>query len=972
MSKEKKQKMDATLDKLAPVIVAVSIFLGMVIVILLPSPVKSYHEKYEGYDFSTGVDGIGRENTYHDYLSTMPTDYGKNDISVDITKFNILEGNAELLPTYESTSNVLMAHEQSLVEFEFSATAGLYEIEIEYFTVPSKGIDFERAVYVNGEIPFTGADFLSLSRVWTDKTEVTQDNRGNDIRPTQVESHQWTSGYLKDYMGYEANPYKFYFEDGTNTIAIECLNEVWAIKAINIKTVNETHTYAEYASFVSTLPNNASNFSVDIQGESPVVKSSPSLYGLNDRTSPSSVPYSTMEVKLNMIGGDQWRVPGQWADWEFEVPEDGFYNITIKGRQNYQRGFVSNRTIYIDGQVPFYELEAVPFSYTTQWNNTTLGYNEDETFDIYLEAGKHTLRLEATLGELGDILTRMEESVFRLNEVYRKILVLTGASPDVYRDYEIQKIYPEIIEAFDYESKFLYKLIDDMVAYSGEQAGQAAVLLTLATQLEDFVENPYDIAADLDTFKTNVSAIGTTMLTLTEVKLDVDFITVSSTDVAVESADDTFWEKVEHELKLFYASYVVDYNSLGSVYEGSDVIDVWLLSGRDQSNILKTMIDDSFTPETGIGVNVKLVSGSVLNAIVAGRGPDVLLSASRGIPVEWALRGAVEDLTQFDDFDNAFQQFYPSSYGPFTFEGGVYGMPETQGFDVLFYRTDIMDDLELDIPETWDDVIDMLPVIQQNNMHFGIPTVQSNSGIVTEPSMLLTLVYQYGGQLYTDDKYATDLSTAAAVTAFEQYTQYFTHYDLPSEYNFVNRFRSGETPIGIAGYATYNTLSVFAPEIRGLWDFTLVPGVQQEDGTITRTSFSSGTSSLILKQDDETILNNSWEFLKWWGSEEIALRFGREMESILGAAARYATANKNAFESLPWSTSQKDIIREQWEWVETVPEIAGGYYTFRHLTNAVRNVINNSTDPRETLLEYSRKIDDEITRKRLELNLSIS
>ena len=52
-------------------------------------------------------------------------------------------------------------------------------------------------------------------------------------------------------------------------------------------------------------------------------------------------------------------------------------------------------------------------------------------------------------------------------------------------------------------------------------------------------------------------------------------------------------------------------------------------------------------------------------------------------------------------------------------------------------------------------------------------------------------------------------------------------------------------------------------------------------------------------------------------------------------------------------------------------EIAGGYSTTRHMTNAIRRVINEKTDARETLLTYSKTINDEIRIKRQEFNLPL-
>jgi hypothetical protein len=54
-----------------------------------------------------------------------------------------------------------------------------------------------------------------------------------------------------------------------------------------------------------------------------------------------------------------------------------------------------------------------------------------------------------------------------------------------------------------------------------------------------------------------------------------------------------------------------------------------------------------------------------------------------------------------------------------------------------------------------------------------------------------------------------------------------------------------------------------------------------------------------------------------------------------------------------------------------VPEIAGGYYVGRNLENAIRAVINNDTNPRETFSDYIVLINSEITRKRKEFGLPV-
>ncbi|HWT76830.1 MAG TPA: extracellular solute-binding protein [Mobilitalea sp.] len=953
------------------------IFALVIAFIFIPRKgVTNFEEKYANAgDLTADVEGIGRDNTYSKYLAShSDAAYPDANIVVDIT--NYTEGNGvELLPEYEGVNNVISTAESSYIKWQVDVPeAGMYQIYMEYYPVKARGVDIERKFYINGEVPFLGADALSFTRLWADKSEVKQDNQGNDIRPTQVDIPNWTGAYFKDDLGYFTEPYTFYFEKGSNTIALEAVNEPVIIKSLTLRAVKSAETYTQYRASTPdvTSSETSANYKQVVQGEDSTLRSSPSLYAIYDRSSPSTVPYSVSEIRLNMIGGNAWRIPGQWIEWECDVPEAGYYNITLKGRQNYNRGFVSNRTVSIDGEIPFSELEYIRFQYSNKWDSYTLADTDNNAYQFYLTKGKHTIRLEVTLGDLGSILNEMQDSVYRLNEMYRKILVLTGTTPDKYRDYRIAQTYPEVIQAMDLESKRLYKIIDEIVAYSGEKANQVAPIETLARQLEKFVANPDRIPKSFVNFKDNISALGTSILTMSEAPLDIDYITITGTNAKPDAVKETFMDRLVHEVKSFCVSFTKDYNAVGDVYGKGEAIQVWILSGRDQSTILKTMIDDTFTPNSNIKVNVKLVDGAtLLNAIIAGKGPDVVLSAGQGEPVNYALRNAVEDLTQFDDYKDVLKDFYPSAYAPYLFQNGIYALPETQNFNVLFYRKDIMDELGLEIPQTWDDLISILPTIQQNNMTVAIPSTERTLNNVSNPdlSSFFALLYQNGGTVYDQEGRSTLIDSESGVKAFETFTKLFTQYKLPTIYDFPNLFRSGQMPLGIADYSTFNTLVVFAPEIRGLWDFTVIPGTLKEDGTIDRSCHTSGSCSFMLKQDNESTKKNAWEFMKWWVSTDTQVRFGQEMESVMGASARYATANVNAFEQLSWSSSQLDVLREQRKWAVGLREVAGGYYTGRHITNAIRRVITKNEDPRETLLDYATTINEEITKKRLEFGL---
>lgn len=972
------------------IVIAVMIVIAIIAFILSLQGAEDFHEKYAGTDLTRDVEGMERVGTYTGYLNEH-ADAQDMTCEAEIDLFDyVSSGKVEVYTNYEGTDKALFTDTDSSVSFHVQVPqTGYYNLYMEYLIPESRGVAAERGVRINGEFPFEDAQNITFTRIWTDGGEVKTDNQGNQIRPTQIEVYDWQSSCFEDDMGYITEPYRFYLEKGDNEITLEAENEPMIIRKFMVAPVSVIQSYEEYAAKYPDISDQAmtAGYIQMIQGEDSTLRSESSLYAKYDRSSPTTYPNSVTNTVLNYVGGDTWRSSGQWIEWEFEVPEDGYYNIMIKGRQNYSRGSVSSRTVYIDGEIPFSEMKEISYAYSNDWECKNLADENGVPYNFYLTKGTHTIRLEATLGGVGPILEELEDSTYRVNQIYRKILVYTGANPDRYRDYYIEANYPEVMEAMELESKRLFKIVDDTVSYSGQKADNIAAAQTVAQQMERFCEKPNKITLEFTTFKDNITALGTASLNMSETKLDIDYLVVSGTGVTPKKDQANIFTKLWHETKSFFASFFVDYNSVGDVYDEStddEVVKVWILTGRDQGTILKSMVDDTFTPESGVKVNVEIVDPTaLLNAVLAGRGPNVVLSVGADQPVNYALRGAAEDITQFNDWEEVLSHYTPSSYEQYGLDGHIYAIPETQTFNVMFYRKDVLEEMGLEVPDTWQELIEMLPTIQGNNLSVGIPTAAGSSSTTTattavasnvpDLSLYFTLLYQYGGDMYNEMGTKTTVDDEAGIRAFDDYVRYFNDYGLPTIYDFVSRFRSGEMPIGISAYSTYNTLMVSAPEIRGLWDFTLIPGTEytNPDGTtyIDRSDFITGSATMMIATEDESLKQKSWEFMKWWAKPDTQVRFGREIEALLGSSARYATANKDAFEQLSWSSDDIKVLSEQWDQTVGIREVPGGYYTGRHITNAIRKVINDKDDTRETIIDYSIKINEEIEKKRNEFGL---
>ncbi|OWA37054.1 ABC transporter substrate-binding protein [Saccharibacillus sp. O16] len=879
-------------------------------------------------------------------------------------KFEIVDGYAGL------DGKAVLTPETGQIDWEVEVPeSGLYGMRIHYYPVEGKSSAIERQLKINGEIPFRGADLLVFDRVWGNRDgEVRRDDRGNDLRPRQVEQPSWQLAPMRDSAGYYEEPYLFYWERGKQQLSLSALRESMAIDYIELYQEKAVPAYADLsASYEKEGLKPAQVQLLKIQGEAAAAKSSPTLYPGSDRSSPSLEPYDVSKLRVNVIGGLNWKLPGEWIEWEVDVPEDGLYKLALKVKQDQLRGVYATRSLTVDGQHPFEEAKRLRFYYSPDWQMQTLG--GDQPYLLKLNKGKHRLRLTVTLGDIAPLLRTMESSVLDLNELYRKILMITSNTPDPMRDYQLDKRIPEMVDTFRQQADTIESVANYLQKATGEQSDKVAVLRAMVVQLRDMAARPETVPKRLDTFKVNVGGLGTWILSVREQPISIDYLLLTSPDEKLPKANSSTLERAKHEWGAYVASYTEDYDSIGNVEEQKEAITVWITTGRDQAQVLKSLIDDSFTPDTGISVRLRLVPPNILlPATLAGEGPDVAMQMGEDIPVNYAMRGAAADLSQFPDFEQVAERFRESGLTPYRFNGGVYGLPEQQHFPMLFYRKDILNDLGLKVPETWDDVYNAISVLQKHNMEFYLPIEDTlNNANLVPNSTFAMLLYQHDGEFYREEGKESDLDSEVSMEAFKRWTQFYTNYKFPLKADFPNRFRTGEMPIGIADYTTYNMLTVMAPEIRNLWEFKAVPGTRGEDGTIRR-EVASATSAVMMLENAAN-KDASWAFMKWWTDKQTQIEYGREMEGLMGAAARYPTANIEALRELPWPVKDYQSLEEQWKWVEGIPQVPGGYFTGRHLDNAFRRVVNASQNPREALADYVLYINEEIELKRREFEL---
>ena len=921
----------------------------------------------------------------------------QQEITVDAGSYSCyMENDAEVTPEiysdYEGmTGDALLTTESAYVEYQVDVPeSGLYELALEYYPVEGKNSEIQRSIFVDGVLPYGELSLVEFPRIWS--TDIAQasfedgiydvewarDIQGNDRKPTAIEIPEWTVANCYDNNGYITEPLSLYLEQGVHTITINSQREPMLLRRLILSNSASVQSYAEVkAAWDAQGVQPTSGQNVMIQAENATKTSSQMLYPKQDQSSPAVSPSSAKALLNNSIGGESWSDAGQWIEWEFSVPESGYYEISMFDKQSFMRGIYVSRKISIDGVVPFAEMSDYGFTYASNWRMDTLEDAEGNPYQFYLEAGTHTLRMEVVLGEFSSVIAEVQDCVSQLNAIYRKLIRITGVSPDTYRDYQIAASLPGLADEMTVVRDQLNHAIAALREAAGGSSDKETVLITMRDQLDYLIKDEERFVKVVATYKQNVRACGNWITQVISQPLQLDRIFIRSSDVTNKVSSNSFWDKLVYEIKRLFYSFVIDYNSLGATGEsGKDTkeITLWVGTGRDQANVIRSLIDSTFTSETGINVNVQLVDmNTLLRAELAGEGPDVaiqvantngiagaVLATGNDTPVNYGLRNAVLDLTQFSDFNEVASRFYPSALTAFSFDGATYALPETQTFPVMFYRKDILAELGLEIPETWDDVKVIMSVLAKNQMEFGmLPTEQ----------IFAMLLYQNGGEYYNEGGISSALDSDIAVNTFKEYCEYYTDYGLDKTTSVEERFRTGECPIIIADYTVYNNLEVSAPDIAGLWDFTIVPGTVQADGTVDHSVGCTGLASLIMADTDEP--DACWEFIKWLTSADVQTLFDREMESLMGSAARVATANQEAFGRMPWKVDTYEALAEAFTWVKGIPQVPGGYYSWRNVNNAFYTVTTktDTASPREELMDKVLYINDEITYKRKEFDL---
>jgi len=849
-----------------------------------------------------------------------------------------------------------------LVEVE---EAGLYYLALDYRFNTDFSSNPTIDVLINGETQYNEATNLRLNVSFEQLERSKKDlyNRyGDEMLPYSNGLNKWYYYYLTDAFNEDASPYLFLLNKGENIVCIKSNNDSLETSSLYLTSLTEVPTYEEYILNYQNIEDEE----IRIEAEKFTIKNDMEIKSSYYK-SYAMTPNNYKAHVLNMLDGSSMSRSGMSASYSFTVQKEGLYNLTFKYKQNSLAGLAVGKNIYIDGAIPFKEFNDYLFPYQKKWVNYTLN-KDGKNLKVYLSKGTHTLTLQSTSQHNIDVLYKLYEVMDKINSLGITINTITGSSSNTNISWKITKYLPTLesdLLAYAKELNDAYNYINSLNPTS-KQANEVSMLKVAASKLERLAKKPNKIQNRLGELSngsgSSYQLIGSAIGYLMNHTMDIDFISLHGDNVKFKKANGSFFGRLWFNIKsFFYSFFDKRYNQKISNDEGT--IDVMVASSNLYTNIIQEMIDDDFTKTTGIKVNLNILSNNqaiILNN-ATNTNPDVILEIDSWLPYTYALRGMLEDLSKYDGFSEITKDIYSSNFIPLIYDKGVYGIPETQGMQLMFYRSDILNSLGLSAPNTWDDVIKILPILQSYQMNFYHPLGYDSA--YKGFSLTSPFLYMFNSEVYSDSGYTAEIGSENSVEAVKFMTDLFNIYNLPQQVSsFFEHFRSGTLPIGIGSVDMYLQLKYACPELSGQWGVLPIPGVYNEKtNEVERWTTTYGKCSIMFSSSKK--LTSGWEFIKWWHSTKTQITYNQKIKTSLGEKYLIVPANMTALSNSMWDKEILTCITKAAKFSRIPAVIPGSYIVERELSNIWNQVVIEKKNVRVAINEAIPKINRELKRK---------
>ena len=836
-----------------------------------------------------------------------------------------------------------------------------YWINFDYLSYDKSILPIEFSLMVDGDYPFYEARNLSFETTWVQESDFSVDRYGNQIVTMPDKLIQWESKAMSDSSYRYAQPLSIELAQGTHEFTIAVSEGRFLLGNISLE---RPETVPQYTGSQKAEGKEL----ITIQGEDFYLRNDSSIHAVGEYDS-SLYPLSAKETVLNTVDSASFKTAGQTITWFFQVDKAGYYYIGMNYKQSDKNEFPVFLDWRIDGEIPNTAFQNWEAEYTTKYRTTTLKDDGGNNLSVYLDAGYHTISATISAENLRYVLEQVDEIMNGINDLSLEVTKVAGTNKDKYRDLRLTRYIPDVQSRIYGWVDRLYALAKIGTQFVGEDdpedVAAFAYLIIAAKQLKTLGDEPNELIYRVDELSTSQNSINTQIANFIDLinrnNLSIDRIYIYQEDAKLPKKLNIF-EAIWLSIKRFIYSF------FGTSYSASNTdknhLQVWVNRPRQYVEIMQKMIDEQFTAQTGIEVDLSIMTDAnkLVLANASGDTPDIATGINYSIPFELGIRGALVDLTKFDNFQEVFGRYSEGILVSSVIGDGLYSLPETMNFYVMFYRSDILEKLGLEAPKTLDELIAMLPDLQMRGLNVYYPTASMMA--MRNFHGTTPILFQHGGSLYGETALDLTINNEASIDGITALTELFTIYDLPVDVpNFYQHFRNGDLPIGIADFNSYNLILNAAPEIANSWEIALVPGLlDEETGEILRYC-SGGAESTVMFKSNDAREQQAWKFMDWWSSAEVQAEFGQMLQIMYGDEYIWPTANLEAFGNLPYPTAHKDVIMEQASNILEAPRLLGSYMMERELSNAFNDIVVNGDTLRSRIDDLVKVVDRETERK---------
>ncbi len=816
------------------------------------------------------------ESSYASYLAKY-SDAPKTAVSVyadTATYSTALGAQCDLLTDYEGMPSTLHWKNGGSVTFPIEVPAnGLYNLELIYRTAPSDTTDLSLSVLIDGKLPFDEAAKIPLDKYWRNKTGNIQydSTHRNQIRPTQVVSNIWVTYTLLNKASFGAEPFYFCLTEGEHTVTLQNASTELYVSRVNFTNTTPPKPYSEVKPTdeqIEGTPALVNGEAILVEAEVPTYTNSIALQPTREPSEYLASPAHPTDIRYNTIGGTLdsdatiWDKPSQKAVYEVNVPADGYYSINLRCRRNSTEGMTSFRRITVNGAVPCEELAAVRIDNSPKWQTINLTDENGEPIYFYLRIGTNTIEIEAVTGDSEEYVLRAEQTVQSLYSVMTDSANRTAE--------QLAEAFRGFSEELDAENEEIRSNFGVEIAELSELSLMLRSALRDPESVEDFA------AARRSEIGSRLTELVSRLRDLHFQPLELDYFEIKTVHEEYRDTRVNVFKAIAFAFSSFIGSFFKDFNALRRT--DARAMEVWVCLDRKQSEIIGNLVEKQYNTTHDVKINIRRDNGDLFEAVAAGKGPQAALYADSALICELQERGAAVDLKDSQNLPEVYGRFPAGLSGMYEHDGGVYAVPLTNSYPMMFYRTDILSAMGILPPQTWEEFSQTLALISERGMKAGMVSSEHDPDGFAAGDVFIAMLSQ------TDEK---ALGSESAAAAFETWAKLCADYGLTEE-DVLAQFRTGEMPLVIADCTAFcSRLSDQAYELGGRWSLAHIPGTYRTIDGLRTLDCSVNTNSLgaVVFNECENVAA-MWEFISWFTSDDVQ----RQVAEAFGART-YSPAN---------------------------------------------------------------------------------